>query len=55
MKLILEIPNSILKTFYVKKSFLIIFKLLIEGFKIIHSRNLFNISLIPFRIQPFQF
>jgi hypothetical protein len=33
MKLILEIPNSIFKSFYVTESFLIIFMHLIEGFE----------------------
>jgi hypothetical protein len=33
MKLILEIPSSIFKNLYVKESFLIIFKQLMEGFE----------------------
>jgi hypothetical protein len=55
MKFILETPNSIFKLIYVKESFLIIFKLLIEGFE----KSIWGISSIAPSfisiIQPFQF
>jgi hypothetical protein len=55
MKLILEIPNSIFKFSYVKESFLIILKLLMEVFEK-SIRGISSISpFIPFHIQPFQF